>query len=612
MPPPPSAVGASSGSMQGDGRGEPGATALRSQARRQSVGIVLLVVALSFATWAGAVVLRHDAQTAALARARVESENLGAGIADQVGRELDELDGALETVVQRLRVDPAQLEHRTGWERPLTAIRGVTHVAVITPDGQVQGGPGQVSAPLRDAILREHMPAHAAGRSAGMLVGRAVTDPATRQRVIPVSRRLETVDHRFLGVLLVFVAAEAFGPSLPQLDLGPRGLVALVGADGTLRAVLRPPRPGAPPTAQDRWGPASPAAAGQAGEEDERALTVRPIAAHGLSVLVEPDLDAWLAPFRLQGSLIAAGASFVTLAWIGIGWLLLSAVWDRTRLVTRLIDMRTEMNAALAAERGALAATRQALDQSRVQAEAATLAKSCFLAQMSHELRTPLHAMIGFAEIIRDQAPPQSAATLRGYAQQIWSAARGLLELINAMLEFARIEGGSAQLVESVVRVPDLVRATIAMLAPQAAARGVTLRSAVPDQVPALRADPGRLRQILANLLSNAVRFGRAGSVATLSVAETPAGGLVFIFADQGEGMTPVEIAIALEPFGQVDASLARREGGAGLGLPLAKALVELHGGTLRIESRKGEGTTVEVAFPPERTIRHTVSSVQT
>ncbi|MBN8874914.1 MAG: sensor histidine kinase [Rhodospirillales bacterium] len=581
--------------------------ALRQRARWQSIGTILLVLVLSAVTWTGALVLRNNARAMALSGAQVQAENLATNIADEVTRTLDGLDVTLDPIVQELRADPNRLAQIETWDAPLNALRGVAFVTVATRDGRPLGDSARGLAHVPEPVLRAHANWHAAATTSGLLVGRSMVDRTTRQTTLPISRRLETATRHYLGIVVVSMVLDAFGGSLPSLDLGPRGVVALVGTDGSMRALLRAPKPEIAPGA-GQGQDLSPLEAPFEAAAAERVLASRSIASQGLAVLVSPDPDAVLGLSRLQGRLLVLGAAFATLTWIGLGALALSGLRGRTHLALQLADERREADARLAAERAALAATRRALAESRTHAEAATLAKVRFLARMSHELRPPLHAMIGASEVIRDQAPADAAPPLHAYAQQIGSASRGLLELINATLEFARIEGGSAQLVEAVVRVTDLVRGAVGTVQPQAEARGVTLRADLPDRLPALRADPGRLRQILMNLLSNAARFGQPGSVATISAAETDAGGLAISVADGGEGMSPREIAVALEPFGQVDASLARPEAGAGLGLRLAKALAELHGGTLRVESRKGEGTRVEVVFPAERVLRELVA----
>ena len=234
--------------------------------------------------------------------------------------------------------------------------------------------------------------------------------------------------------------------------------------------------------------------------------------------------------------------------------------------------------------------------------ETANQAKSRFLANMSHELRTPLHAIIGFSELIQDQSPRTGpASNNREFATDILASGRHLLELINAILDISKVESGTDHLVETPVCVIDEIRASIVAVAGRARERGIEVRLNVPADLPRLLADATKLRQILINLMSNAVKFTEAGGKVQVSAGNDADGGMTIAVRDTGIGMTPNEVAVAMQPFGQVDNSLARRHEGTGLGLPLALGLVELHGGSLRVDSTRGRGTTVYVWMPKER-----------
>jgi signal transduction histidine kinase len=245
-----------------------------------------------------------------------------------------------------------------------------------------------------------------------------------------------------------------------------------------------------------------------------------------------------------------------------------------------------------------------ALQERAERAEAANEAKSAFLAIISHELRTPLNAIIGFAGLMEDQRfGPLGAPRYREYVSDIRNSGEHLLELINNILDLSRAEAGKLHLQEDTVDVVEAMQICARQMQPRAAEHRVHLELSVPASPPMLRCDAAKLRQVLFNLLSNALKFTPADGRVLLKLDCGADEGITLVVKDTGVGMSPADIPKALEPFTQLDNRLARRYEGTGLGLPLTRSLVELHGGTLRLESALGEGTTVIVAFPPSRTI---------
>ncbi len=245
----------------------------------------------------------------------------------------------------------------------------------------------------------------------------------------------------------------------------------------------------------------------------------------------------------------------------------------------------------------------RAMLSGKEEAEIANRTKSEFLANMSHELRTPLNAIIGFAEIIMDEVlGPAGNEKYRGYAKDINDSGQHLLKIINDILDLSKIETGQAALFVEDIDVPEVLRDSLRLIRERARSAGVDLVADTDSQVlPKLRADRRMLKQILVNLLSNAVKFTPEGGRVTVSAHCDPGSGYALSVADTGIGIAFDDIPKALARFEQVDAKLDRRYEGTGLGLPLSKALVELHGGSLELESEVGVGTTITIRFPAGR-----------
>jgi two-component system cell cycle sensor histidine kinase PleC len=230
------------------------------------------------------------------------------------------------------------------------------------------------------------------------------------------------------------------------------------------------------------------------------------------------------------------------------------------------------------------------------------VAKSQFLANMSHELRTPLNAIIGFSETLELGIAGPLQPRQAEYAGLIRQSGQHLHAVINDILDLAKVDAGKFELNEqSGIDPRGIVDACVALMKGKAAAGSLHLTSEIEDHLPCLCADPTRLKQILLNLISNAVKFTDPGGSVTVAVQRNTAGGIAFQVRDTGPGMTAQEIATALEPFGQVDNGHTRRYEGTGLGLPLAQRMAELHGGSLVVESEKGHGSTVTVTLPAAR-----------
>jgi PAS domain S-box-containing protein len=265
---------------------------------------------------------------------------------------------------------------------------------------------------------------------------------------------------------------------------------------------------------------------------------------------------------------------------------------DRHQVVAVIRDMSAQIRA------------RDALEVALDQARSANRAKSDFLASMSHELRTPLNAVIGFGETMALEVFGPIPPKYKEYAQDIVDSGSHLLDLITDILDLAKIEAGRMDLTEEWVELNALIEAAAKLLRDRAESGGVTLKVALPPALPAVLGDRRRLKQVVINLLTNAVKFTPAGGTVTVSATALPGQGLELVVDDTGIGIAKVDIPRALEPFGQIGRSVTRTNEGTGLGLALVRGILDMHGGRMDIDSAPGRGTTVTVHLPAGRLAR--------
>jgi two-component system cell cycle sensor histidine kinase PleC len=262
------------------------------------------------------------------------------------------------------------------------------------------------------------------------------------------------------------------------------------------------------------------------------------------------------------------------------------------------LEARAEKDALI----GELETSKAFSDEARRRAETANIAKSRFLAQMSHELRTPLNAILGFSEVMKSEIfGPHNVPAYKDYSGDIHSSGVHLLGLINEILDLSRIEAGRYELNEEPVSLVGVASECSHLLQMRAKSRGLAIHEMFETEMPRLWADERAIRQVCLNLLSNAIKFTPQGGEIWLKVGWTASGGQYMSVKDTGPGIPEEEIPIVLASFGQGSNSIKSAEQGAGLGQPIAKSLIDLHGGTFSLKSKLRIGTEVVVTFPPER-----------
>jgi two-component system cell cycle sensor histidine kinase PleC len=531
------------------------------------------------------------------------SSNLALSVEQFVARTMETVDLTLRIVTEEVGGDGGKTARSMATLLADRVRRSpqITGLMVIGADGVVRYSAGQVPKPGASLATAQYFRMARDSATIQLFAANRATADGTGSHVIFAARRLVRANGGLGGVVAATVSADYVQRFLSTLHVGSHGVIALATTDGTM--LVRQPY--------------QEATIGQNFAATPLFREWLPWASSGVFRAYDAEDGLWRIigyqridqlPLVVQVGLSEAEALTSwrhTTGWqasVGVVLLVLAALTAYALHRQQLGRMRAHAQ---------LGETVRALERARLAAEEASRIKSQFMANMSHELRTPLNAVIGYSEILIEDAEsesrkPQQLADLRS----INTAGQHLLGLITDVLDISEIEVGRFELHEDEVDVAKLIGECHRAALERARAAQLELAAEPAAGLPTLRADERRLRQIMLNLLTNAVKFTPAGGRIVLSASTTAAGGIALFVTDTGIGMSPEEIPVALEAFRQVDGGLNRRQQGIGLGLPLARALVELHGGTLVITSAPGQGTAVTVTLPPTRVVRQAIPSM--
>jgi signal transduction histidine kinase len=527
--------------------------------------------------------LMHDE---ALAATKSETRNLAHVLAEHTARALEAADRALLAAVevyQHTRPEDVSKPHVHDILQGIqNRSEAVTRIAWINQVGQRIASSTDDPREMPNFAANDFFRVHTLDSHVGFYISRPYKPVTTNGPwLAAVSRRLDNPDGSFAGIVSGLLDPYYFAKFYESIDIGRTRRAALILRDGTI--LSRAPSPdqaiGRSLLDTDLFRKHLPHAANgtflsdAAADQIDRIVSYSSVTGYPLIVTVGVAVDEALTGWYRQVLFTSSGF---------LAFLIL------TLAVVRILVRQLERDEG----------QRRTLDDARRAAVESNRAKSAFLSHMSHELRTPLNAILGFAELIRDRAAAGRPDDQRTFAAEIHTAGAHLLELINDILDFAKIEARRRRLEETTLDVASLVDGVLRQHGPAAARAGVTLASTIPADFPALLADERAVIQMLNNLVTNAIKFTpKGGQVEILGAHD--ASGMILAVRDTGIGIPLQDQRRVFERFGHSTDPLSHSpQGGTGLGLAIVKGLVELHGGRVNLASTPGEGTTVELTFP--------------
>ncbi len=582
----------------------------RRSGRRLQIGVALAGAGLIIGVWVTVFAILWRDRESAITETETDSTNLTLAFEEQIVRTI----GAIDQTMRFLQADIEREGSSFDLQRWLAHAPSMAdlslQLAIIGPDGRLKASSLDANPDPIDLGDREHFRAHVADDSGRLFIGKPVVGRVSNKWSIQLSRRLNGPDGSFAGVLVFSLDPSYLTRLYQDVNVGESGFILLAGLDGVVRAYagkhasdgigLNTSIADSGLMRQVNSAPIGTSAGPSAVDGIQRIVGYRLVRGYPLVVMVGYGLSDALATADAAGARILVMTVVATLIFAALTVYLAIEIGRRTRREEELARERSKLET----NNRDLQELNQQLIESRNRAESASRTKSVFLAAMSHELRTPLNSIIGFSEIIRDQMFGSiGVASYAQYADHIHESGTHLLSVISNILDVAKAEAGQLDLHEEVVDIAKAVSASVRTIHAQALKVQLSVSIELPTGLPSLSADSVKIRQILINLLSNAVKFTPKGGKIAVGAWLEPSGKLALAVSDTGIGMAPDEIPIALAPFRQIDSRLSRRFEGTGLGLPLTKRLVELHGGTLEIASVPARGTTVTVRFPQERVL---------
>jgi signal transduction histidine kinase len=563
--------------------------AAASASRRLRTGAVAFALLAYGFMWTNFFVTVHVEDGRAVEAAYRDSGNLTRAFAEHVTSILGALDQSLREMVRDDEQAPASFDLAAAASRHVALPDAVVHARLIAADGRVlASAPSDPAAPASFAD-REEFRVHAAGDGGALFIGRPGVDTATGRGSIHLTRRIDGPGGTFAGVMVLSLDPRYLTDFYRTIDIGSQGVISVVGRDGIVRA--RATGGGDTRAGQNISGSALMRALGQA--PDGRYEEIAPV----------DRIDRLFSYQALPGYPLVVNVGLARSE-------VLAAAMSRERLDFTMVVLRSvalalavvllwHLTGKQIASEAALRRHEQELIVSRNEATMANRAKSEFLANMSHELRTPLNAIIGFSDMMSaGLLGPIGSPKYLEYIKDINESGHHLLDMISGILDMSKIEAGKYELAPGDIDLAGTAAFCVRLVLERAAKGGIVLNNEIAAGLPRVRADEPALKQILLNLLSNAVKFTGPGGTVTLSAAPDGAGRMRLVVADTGIGIAAEDLAHVLEPFRQVDRSLARRYEGTGLGLAITKRLVDLHGGTLHIDSTLNQGTSVIVHLP--------------
>ncbi|MBV8535831.1 MAG: hypothetical protein JO128_09575 [Alphaproteobacteria bacterium] len=571
-----------------EGEGVPAVSA-GHRLRKGAIAFGLLAYGFMWTNFAVGV---HEENKRAVEVAYRDGSNLTRAFGEHVSGILATLDQSLRELVRDDEAQPGAFDLAAAAERHVALPEAVVHVRLIGPDGHVvttapAGSDG--SFPVPNFAAREEFRAHVARDTGAVFVGRTGVDAASGRTSMHLTRRINAPDGSFAGVMALSLDPTFLTDFYRTIDVGPNGVISIVGRDGLVRA--RETGGGDTRAGQDITGSGfmTSLSAAPAGRYEEIAPVDKVDRLFSYQALAGYPLAVNVGIARADALAQAAARQRAEFAMV-----LLRSV--ALALAIALLWYLTGRQLATEAE---LRRHEQELIASRNEATVANRAKSEFLANMSHELRTPLNAIIGFSDMMTAGLHgPLGSPKYFEYIKDINHSGHHLLDMISGILDMSKIEAGKYELSTQELDVVVVAAFCVRLMLDRAAKGGVALVNQVAPGLPRVRADEPALKQILLNLLSNAIKFTRPGGTVILSAAPERDAMMRIAVTDTGIGIAPADLAHVVEPFRQVDRTLARRYEGTGLGLAITKRLVDLHGGTLGIDSTPGKGTAVTVRLP--------------